>query len=140
MFRGEAQHGMDLKGRTVIPQRYREHLGDKFVITKGLDNCLFLFPFDEYMKIEKKISAMPISDPTVRQFVRFFVGGAVDTETDAQGRFVVPQNLRKHAFIDKEVVFVGAITRLEMWASELYNAEEPGDAADMAEKLAEFGL
>ncbi len=143
VFRGEAQYSIDSKGRIIVPAKYREQLGEHFIITKGLDNCLFVYPLKEWEEFEKKVNALPITDPKVRRFNRTFIGGAADAETDSQFRVMVPANLREYAGITKEVVLVGQISRIEMWSLEAWQRYNEADDAmddDVAAKMAEFGI
>jgi len=142
MFRGEINHTVDAKGRVIIPAKFRDQLGDKFVITKGLDECLFIFPAKEWGEFEAKVAALPISDKSARRFVRTYIGAAFDAEIDQMGRTIIPQNLREYAKVSKEAVLVGAINRLELWSVESwkdYNLKGAEDE-DAAEKMAQFGI
>lgn len=115
MFRGGFAHSIDDKGRMIIPQKFRLLLGEKFVITKGLDKCLWLFAEDEFRKLDEHLKAQPMLDPNAVRLQRFFSGEAVDGTTDAQGRVALPSNLRGYAGIEKEVMIVGAGNRIEIW-------------------------
>jgi len=139
MFRGEALHSIDTKGRIIIPQKYREHLGDEFVVTKGLDACLYFYPANEYKKVEDKLREMPMSDSAVRQFVRFFVGNAADLSPDASNRVLLPATLRKFAKIEKEALFIGAINRIELWSPEHYDLDT-ALPPDLSNKLLAFDI
>lgn len=143
MFLGEYQHFLDAKGRMTVPAKFREGLGDSFVATKGLDNCLFLYPWAEWRNLEQKLKSLPFTRKDVRAFVRFFFSGAAECEVDKQGRTVLPVPLREYARIEKEVVIVGVGTRVEVWSRELW--EEYLQAAgnsyvEIAEKLDELGF
>ena len=143
MFLGEVQHNVDAKGRMIMPAKFREGLGDHFIVTKGLDKCLFVFPMAEWQVFENKVKDLPISDPSVRKFVRFFFGGAFEAEADNQGRVVLPPNLREYANIQKEIITVGAAGRVEIWSKEYwsdYNNEDYIMDEDVATKMAEFGI
>jgi len=143
MFLGEYQHTLDAKGRITIPAKLREGLGDKFIVTKGLDNCLFLYPLDEWRVLEEKLRTLPFTRKDVRAFVRFFFSGASDCEADRQGRIVLPAGLREYARIDKEVIIVGVGSRVEVWAKELWEnyLQDAGDSyVEIAEKLDELGF
>ena len=143
MFLGEFQHSVDIKGRMIVPAKFREGLGERFIITKGLDKCLFVFPLTEWKVFENKIKDLPISDPSVRKFIRFFFGGAFEAETDNQGRVVVPPNLREYASISKEIVTVGVAGKIEIWSKENWSDYSGiADAVDdeVALKMAEFGI
>lgn len=143
MFMGEYQHTIDDKGRLIIPAKFREGLGEKFVMTKGLDNCLFLYPMDEWERLEQKLRALPFTKADVRAFVRFFFSGATECELDKQGRVLVPQVLREHAQLEKEVVVIGVSTRVEVWSKQVwekYCQDAQGDYEAIAEKLADLDL
>lgn len=143
MFIGEYQHSTDAKGRIIIPSRFREELGFKFILTKGLDNSLFIYPMDEWKNFEDKLKQLPMANREARAFVRHFFSGAVECEIDKQGRITIPQNLREHAKIDKEVITIGVSTRVEIWDKEeweKYNDDADLSYDDIAEKMAELGI
>lgn len=116
MLIGEYQHNIDLKGRVAVPARFRDDLGALFYITKGLDNCLFVLPQDEWSRLVDKIKTMPISK--ARGLQRFFFSGAAEVVPDKQGRILIPQQLREYAELDKEVTFIGTSSRVEIWNSK----------------------
>ena len=97
MLMGEYNHTIDAKGRLIVPAKFREVLGDEFVVTKGLDNCLFVYPNDEWQKFEEKLQTLPLTNKNARQFTRFFLAGAADVELDKQGRILIPSVLREFA-------------------------------------------
>ena len=143
MLIGEFTHSIDPKGRITIPSKFREELSEGFVITKGFDNCLFLYPLAEWDKIETKLKNLPMTNKNVRSFVRTFFSGAEDTNIDKQGRVLLPQNLREHALIEKEAVIIGVSTRVEIWSKSSwddYNLNEGLSYEEMAEKMAELGI
>ncbi len=143
MFMGEYQHALDGKGRLFIPARFREGLGEKFVLTKGLDGCLFAYPTGEWASLEQKMRALPFTRSDVRAFVRFFFAGACECEVDRQGRILIPANLRRHAALEKEAVIIGVSSRVEIWALEQwekYNREAAAQAEQIAEKIVDFDL
>jgi len=143
MFLGEYQHSLDIKSRVIVPAKFREELGSKFVATKGLDHCIFLYPLDEWMVIENKLRALPFTRADVRSFARFFFSGASELEIDKQGRIVLPQNLREYANIEKELVIIGVGARLEIWSNELwasYNQTAESSYGIFAESLVDLGL
>ncbi|MGI6421886.1 MAG: division/cell wall cluster transcriptional repressor MraZ [Syntrophomonadaceae bacterium] len=143
MFLGEYQHALDNKGRITIPSRFRELLGERFVATKGLDNCIFLYPLEEWKSIEEKLQALPLTRADVRSFVRFFFSGAAELELDKQGRTVLSLNLRNYAGIEKDVSVIGVGSRIEIWASdkwESYNQNAAASYEDIAEKLIDLGI
>lgn len=138
---GEFEHSIDEKGRLIIPAKFREGLGDSFVATKGLDNCLFLYPMDEWQKLETKLKELPFTRADARAFVRFFFSGATDCELDKQGRILVPNNLRSHAKLDKEVIIIGVSTRVEIWSRtewEEYSSRADLNYEELAEKIIDF--
>jgi MraZ protein len=121
MLLGEYQHSLDEKGRLIIPAKFREDLGENFVITRGLDNCLFAYPLSQWKTIEEKVKELPTSQAETRAFVRMFFSGAVEAELDKQGRIVIPQQLREHARIDRDVFVIGVSTKVEIWAKEVWS-------------------
>lgn len=120
-FSGEYQHSVDVKGRMIVPSKFRETLGDSFMVTRGLDNCLFVYPKEAWEAFTQKLKQLPISNTNARQFVRFFLSGAVECELDKQGRILIPQNLRAYAKISKDVSVIGVGERAEIWDSEQWN-------------------
>jgi len=143
MFMGEYHHTMDDKGRIIMPAKFRENLGENFVVTRGLDNCLFVYPFEEWQSMEGKLTKLPLTRQDARAFVRFFLSGAVDCEFDKQGRISIPSNLREHSHIVKDVVIIGVANRLELWSKERWEkyiqiAEESYE--EIAEKMEELGI
>lgn len=139
MFKGEYNHTVDTKGRLIVPAKFREILGDVFVVTKGLDGCLFVYPNSEWEKIEEKFREIPLTGKDARKFTRFFFGSAADCELDKQGRVLIPANLREYAGLGKEVVLIGVLNRIEIWSKERYLEEECEDMDDIAEKMAVLG-
>ncbi|NLU10570.1 MAG: division/cell wall cluster transcriptional repressor MraZ [Tepidanaerobacter acetatoxydans] len=138
MFMGQFQHSLDQKGRLIIPSKFREMLGQSFVLTKGLDSCLFVYPNSEWTVLEQKLKALPFTQKDARAFIRFFFAGAVEAEMDKQGRILIPMQLREHAHIDKDVVVLGVSNRVEIWSQEQwesYNAKAALSYEDIAEKL-----
>lgn len=143
MFLGEYQHSLDIKARLIVPARFREELGVRFVATKGLDNCVFIYPLDEWKIIEEKIRSLPFTRSDARSFARFFFSGATELEADKQGRVVLPQNLREYANIDKDLVIIGVGSRIEIWSSSTwatYNQTAASSYENFAESLVDFGL
>lgn len=119
MLIGEYQHNIDAKGRVIVPVKFREDLGERFYVTKGLDGCLFVLSAAEWKRLQDKIQAMPISKS--RGLQRFFFSGAAEVETDKQGRILLPQQLREHAGLTKDVTFIGTSSRAEIWDSARWN-------------------
>lgn len=141
MFRGEYQHAIDEKGRLIIPSRFREELGDRFIATKGLDNCIWVFPFAEWESMEAKLLTLQITRPDARAFVRFFSSGATECTFDKQGRILIPASLREYAGLEREVVVIGVITRAEIWSKsrwEEYSRQLSSDA--IAERIVDLGI
>lgn len=140
---GEYAHSLDDKGRLVVPARLREDLGEHFVVTKGLDSCLFLYPAAQWEQIMAKLSALPTTSANARAFARLFLAGAQEMEVDRQGRFTLPPRLREYAGIERDVVLVGLLTRLEIWAAdrwEAYQAKEQATFESVAETLEDLGF
>ena len=141
MLIGEYEHSLDTKGRLIMPVKLREDIGEKFVVTKGLDGCLFIFSLDEWNNFETKLRALPISSKDARLFSRFFFAGASDLEVDKQGRFLIPSNLREFAEFQKDVVIVGMNTRIEIWSKEKWeNCKTDISADEIAERMQELGI
>ena len=141
MFMGEYNHTIDAKGRLIIPSKFREALGSEFVLTKGLDGCLFVFPMKEWEAFEEKLRSLPLIDKNARKFSGFFLAGASTCELDKQGRILVPGTLREFAQMDKEVVLTGMLDRIEVWSKEQWlenNAYD--DMDDIAQSMQELGL
>ena len=127
---GEYNHTIDTKGRLIIPARFREALGEEFVLTKGLDGCLSIYPMSEWESFEEKLKALPLTDKNARAFSRFFVAGATLCELDKQGRILVPGTLREFAGLDKEVVLTGNLNRVEVWSKEKWEENNSYDDMD----------
>lgn len=118
MFMGEYNHTIDAKGRLIIPSKFREVLGDEFVVTKGMDGCLFVFDNSEWQAFEEKLRSLPMIDKEARQFTRFFLAGAASVEVDKQGRILLPAVLREFADITKDAVLIGVGSRIEIWSKD----------------------
>jgi len=143
MFIGEYQHSIDEKGRLAIPVRFRKQLSSGAVVTRGLDNCLFVFSSAEWKKLAEKLAALPMSQADSRAFARLMLAGAVDVRTDSQGRVVIPEYLRKYAGLAKDAVIAGLYSRMEIWdkaAWEKYKAKTEKDAGEIAERMGELGV
>lgn len=132
MLIGEYQHGMDVKGRVSFPAKLREGLGARFIVTKGLDNCLFVYSESEWQELEEKIRALPMSK--ARGLQRFFFAGAVDVEPDKQGRVLIPANLREYAGLSKDIMIIGASVRAEIWDKDRYEQSCSELTAEMVEE------
>ena len=141
MFMGEYNHTIDAKGRLIIPSKFRELLGEEFVLTKGLDGCLSIYPMTEWEVFEKKLRALPLTNKNARTFSRFFVAGATMCELDKQGRILVPQTLREFAGLDKDVVLTGNLERIEVWSKEKWSENCDYDDMDaIAQGMQEMGI
>ena len=116
MFMGEYNHTIDTKGRLIVPAKFREELGESFVITKGLDGCLCVYTNDEWTSFEGKLRALPFTNQNARKMTRFFMAGATTCEIDKQGRILIPGVLREFAELEKDVVLVGVASRVEIWS------------------------
>lgn len=142
MFIGEYQHALDSKNRIIVPAKLREGLGNKFVITKGLDGCLYAYPLEEWRILEEKLKTLPLTNKDARSFVRFFFSGACEVELDKQSRGLIPQNLKEYACIEKDIVSIGVLSRVEIWSKEKwieYN-ESSVDFDSIAEKMNDLGI
>lgn len=141
MFMGEYNHIIDAKGRLIIPAKFRELLGEEFVLTKGLDGCLFIYPMDEWEAFEEKLRALPLTNKNARAFSRFFVAGATMCELDKQGRILVPVTLREFAGLSKDVVLTGNLTRIEIWSKEKWMENSNCEDMDaIAEGMQAMGI
>lgn len=141
MFMGEYNHTVDTKGRLIIPSKFREQLGDEFIVTKGLDGCLFVFPQNEWEIFEEKLRTLPLTQKGARQFTRFFVAGATPCELDKQGRILLPATLREFAGLDKDVVLAGMLNRIEIWSKAKWTENNAcDDMDDIAEQMSDLGL
>ncbi|RKD24091.1 cell division/cell wall cluster transcriptional repressor MraZ [Ammoniphilus oxalaticus] len=138
MFMGEYQHSIDDKGRLTIPAKFRESLGADFLITRGLDNCLFVYPMEEWKALEGKLKALPFTRADARAFTRFFFSGATECELDKQGRVNIPAALRQHARLEKDCVVIGVSSRVEIWSRALwedYATDSAESFSEIAEKI-----
>ena len=138
MFMGEYHHSIDEKGRLIIPSKFRTELGESFVITRGLENCLFVYSLVEWNKITDKLKKLPFTKQNARNFNRFLLSGATITELDKQGRIVIPSTLVDFADIDKDCVIIGVNDRLEIWSKtkwENFFSENEDKLSDIAEDL-----
>jgi len=140
---GEYEHSLDAKGRLIMPAKLRTDMGEKFIITKGLDGCLFVFSQIEWSNFESKLKELPLTNKNARDFVRFFLSGATECEIDKQGRFLLVNTLREYAEITKEVIIIGVGTRLEIWNKDKwkkYNNNENISADTIAENMTMLGI
>lgn len=142
MFIGSYQHSIDEKGRIIIPSRFREGLGSRSVITRGLDQCLFLFPIEEWEKQSRELANLPLSKADARAYSRLFFAGASECELDKQGRIMIPPYLREYGKLDKDVVIIGVSSRIEIWAASVwqeYSQKAEASYEEIAEHLAGIG-
>lgn len=140
---GEYQHSLDEKGRVIIPAKFRESLGATFVITRGLDNCLFVYPQNEWSQLEQKMKALPFTRADARAFTRFFFSGAVECELDKQGRVTIPGTLRSYGRLEKECIVIGVSNRVEIWGKEHWESyfhQSEDSFNEIAEKIVDFDL
>jgi len=142
MFMGEYNHTVDAKGRLIVPSKFREQLGDEFVVTKGLDSCLYVFENKEWAALEEKLHALPLTNASARKITRFMLSGAVLCETDKQGRILIPSNLREYAGIEKDAFLLGMGSRIEIWSSARWDEEQKaeGNVDEIAGSLDGLGF
>lgn len=141
MFMGEYNHTVDAKGRLIVPSKFREQLGDEFVVTKGLDGCLFVYENTEWKALEEKLHALPLTNANARKFSRFFLAGATTCEVDKQGRILLPAVLRDFAKIEKDAVLVGVGSRIEIWSRDVWNQSNTyDDMGEIAENMEGLGI
>ncbi|WP_077614481.1 division/cell wall cluster transcriptional repressor MraZ [Caenibacillus caldisaponilyticus] len=143
MFMGEYQHTIDEKGRIIIPSKFREELGQTFVLTRGLDQCVFGYPMDEWKQLEQKLKALPFTKKDARAFTRFFFSGASESQLDKQGRVNISPPLREYAKLEKECVIIGVSNRIEIWNKSIWESYyEASEASfgEIAESLLDFDL
>lgn len=142
MFMGEFDHTTDPKGRLIVPSKFRDELGEKFVVTRGLDGCLLAYASEEWEKVTTGLRSLSLVNKSGRQFTRFFFAGAAEIDMDKQGRILIPEKLRDFANITKDVVTVGADNKIEIWSKDRYEGLEnvPEEMDDIMEKLSEMGI
>lgn len=143
MFIGEYNHSIDEKGRLAVPAKFRAELEEGAVVTRGLDNCLFVYTAQEWNNLAQRISQLPISQANTRAFSRLMLAGAMDVQVDKQGRIIVPDYLRSYAKLKKKVVVAGLYNRLEIWDAEYwadYKMHTEEDSGDIAEQLGDLGV
>lgn len=143
MFIGEYSHSLDIKGRLAVPARFRKRLSQGAVVTRGLDNCLFLYPQKEWLKLAEKLASLPISQAKSRAFARLMLAGAMDVKIDRQGRILIPDYLRQYAGLQKQTVIAGLYNRLEIWDQEIWNkykTKTEKDSGEIAEAMGELGV
>ena len=143
MFMGEFHHSIDSKGRLIVPVKFREQLGECFVVTRGLDQCLFVYSMDEWTILEQKMKTLPLTKKDARAFIRFFFSGASECEIDKQGRMNLSTPLIKYAGLEKECVVIGVSNRIEIWAKQnwdLYLEAQENCFAEITENMLDFDL
>lgn len=143
MFMGEYRHNVDEKGRLIIPAKFREGLGEMFVITRGLDRCLFVYPESEWKLLENKLKTLPFTKKDARAFTRFFFSGATECELDKQGRVNIASPLREYGQLEKECVIIGVSNRVEIWSKTLweeYFLDSEESFSEIAENIVDFDL
>ncbi|MBE3568682.1 MAG: division/cell wall cluster transcriptional repressor MraZ [Bacillales bacterium] len=143
MFMGEYRHSIDAKGRLIIPAKFREDLGEAFVLTRGLDQCLFGYPLQEWSILEEKLKALPLTKKDARSFTRFFFSGATECELDKQGRINIPSTLLQYAQLEKECVILGVSNRIEIWSKPIwedYFAKSEESFTEIAENMMDFDI
>ena len=143
MFMGEYHHNVDAKGRIIVPAKFRENLGETFILTRGLDRCLFGYPLTEWEIIEDKLKQLPLTKKDARAFTRFFFSGATECEIDKQGRINVASPLFQYAQLEKECVILGVSNRIEIWDKqewENYFSESEDSFAEIAENMIGFDI
>lgn len=143
MFMGEHHHNIDDKSRLIIPSKFREELGEEFIITRGIENCLFVYSKEDWQKIVMKLESLPFTKKDARNFIRFFLSGATVAEFDKQGRVNISQPLVSYSNLKKECVVIGAGNRLEIWSKEdwesFFNSAKD-NMSDIAENLFDGSL
>ncbi|MDR7076389.1 MULTISPECIES: division/cell wall cluster transcriptional repressor MraZ [Neobacillus] len=143
MFMGEYHHSIDNKGRMIVPSKFRDDLGEMFIITRGLDQCLFGYPLSEWALIEEKLKGLPLTKKDARAFTRFFFSGATESELDKQGRINIPAPLLQYAKLEKECVVLGVSNRIEIWSKQIwedYFSESEDSFAEIAENMIGFDI
>ncbi len=143
MLIGEFLHIIDVKKRVSLPAKFRKEIGKGAVITRGLDKCLFVYPVSEWKNFAERLSALPMGQKDKRDFVRIFLAGASEVESDKLGRILIPDHLKKYAELEEKAVICGMYKRLEIWNEkrwEKYREETEKQADILAEKLGEMGM
>ncbi len=143
MFMGKYYNSIDAKNRMIVPSKHRDQLGGRCILTKGMDNCLYIYPLGEWEKVVEKVSALPQTDKNVRKYIRDVFANAEECEIDKQGRILIPAELKKRVFIDKELVTMGAMSRIEIWSKEVW--EDPDsypceEDEDFISQLTKYGF
>ena len=142
MLIGEYNHSIDTKGRVIVPSKFRTELGERFILTKGFDGCLYGYSLEEWKAIEEKIKTLPlVTGKDARNFTRFFFSSAIECELDSQGRILISQGLREFAGLEKDIVTIGVSSRIEIWAKSKWDEyNNMQDSDDIAEKMSLLGI
>ena len=143
MFMGTFYNSIDAKNRMIVPQKHREQLGGRCILTKGLDKCLYIYSMEDWEKQMEKVAELPESDPKIRAFIRHFCANATECEFDKQGRTVIPAELKEYAGISKELVTMGAMKKIEIWAKDVWDEpenESKMDTREFGEALAKYNF
>ena len=143
MFTGTYENSIDSKNRLIIPAKYRNQLGGECVLSRGYDRCFYIYAMEDWGLLVEKLKELRQSDPAIREFIRKLFSQASECKLDSQGRVIVPANLKSYARIDKDLVTLGAMDKIEVWSKEIFNENEddnPMDDEDFIAKLAEYGL
>src|SRR3989344_6515 len=143
MLLGEYQHNLDSKGRVAIPAKFKDKLGGGAIITRGLDNCLFVFAGKEWENLAGKLVALPLAQSNSRAFSRLMLAGAMDATLDSQGRILIPDYLRQYAGLKKQIVITGLYNRVEIWDAERwqkYKKKKESASDEIEEKLGQLGI
>ena len=136
MFMGEFHHNIDEKGRLILPSKFRNELGDKFIVTRGLEKCLYVYSMEDWNKIVTKLNTLPFTKKDARIFIRSFFSGAAECEFDRQGRINITSPLVSYADLQKECVVIGANDRIEIWSKEKWD-DFFNENSDKIEEIAE---
>ncbi|EKU94377.1 cell division protein MraZ [Alloiococcus otitis] len=143
MLMGEFQHNIDAKGRLIVPSKFRESLGESFIVTRGLDGCLFGYPQEAWSELEEKLKQLPLAKKESRQFTRFFYSGAVECSLDKQGRINLPKTLIDYAKLEKSCYLIGVSERIEIWSEDRWkevSASAGASFEELAEDMIDFGF
>lgn len=143
MFIGEYLHSIDAKKRLAVPSKFRSELGSRVVVTRGLDQCLFVYPTKQWEALAEKLGTLPVGEAGTRSFIRLVLAGATDVEVDSQGRILLPEYLKEYAGLAKEVTVAGVFNRLEIWDTAKWNrykSEAEKNSGEIAEQLGKLGM
>ncbi|WP_289183651.1 division/cell wall cluster transcriptional repressor MraZ [uncultured Dubosiella sp.] len=141
MFMGEFAHNIDRKGRLIMPAKFREELGERVVVNRGLDGCLYVYTLDQWQIVYEKLSMLPTTKKDARKYQRLMLSKASECDLDGQGRILIPTNLVSLAELEKECMIVGVANHIEIWAKhkwERMEEEEEGSFEEIAESLSDF--